>query len=346
MPEGNPMSILFDEIHQQPAAIERALTANAAGAQALVDEIKKRDIRYVIFAARGTSDNAATYAKYLWQITAGLPCGLAAPSVHTLYDAKVAFRDALVVGVSQSGAGEDVNEVISQAKAAGALTAAITNTPTSALAGIADHVLLCQAELEKAVAATKTYTTTLAIFAQLGAMLGGDKALLDCVYRLPQAAADTLAMLPGRIEPVASTLYHAERMVTVARGLHLCTAIESSLKIAETTGTATQSYSSADLLHGPIAAVGRRTPVLVFQPGGATFESLNGVVDKLNDRGARVIRINATENADIPLHASEAELLAPVVDILPAQLLAYHLTVTRGLDPDQPNGLSKVTITR
>ncbi|MFN7830098.1 MAG: SIS domain-containing protein, partial [Armatimonadota bacterium] len=116
------MSILFDEIHQQPAAIERALTANAAGAQALVDEIKKRDIRYVIFAARGTSDNAATYAKYLWQITAGLPCGLAAPSVHTLYDAKVAFRDALVVGVSQSGAGEDVNEVISQAKAAGALT--------------------------------------------------------------------------------------------------------------------------------------------------------------------------------------------------------------------------------
>jgi glucosamine--fructose-6-phosphate aminotransferase (isomerizing) len=153
-------------------------------------------------------------------------------------------------------------------------------------------------------------------------------------------------MLPGRIEPVASTLYHAERMVTVARGLHLCTAIESSLKIAETTGTATQAYSSADLLHGPIAAVGRRTPVLVFQPGGATFESLNGVVDKLTDRGARVIRINATENADIPLHASESELLAPVVDILPAQLLAYHLTVTRGLDPDQPNGLSKVTITR
>ena len=155
MPEGNPMSILFDEIHQQPAAIERALTANAVGAQALVDDIKKRDIRYVIFAARGTSDNAATYAKYLWQITAGLPCGLAAPSVHTLYNGNVAFRDALVVGISQSGAGEDINEVMTQAKAAGALTAAITNTPTSALAGIADHVLFCEAGVEKAVAATR-----------------------------------------------------------------------------------------------------------------------------------------------------------------------------------------------
>lgn len=340
------MSILFDEIHQQPRAIEHALTQNLLTAKALVSEIKRRDIRYVVLAARGTSDNAATYAKYLWQITGGLPCGLAAPSIHTLYGAKVNFRDALVVGISQSGAGEDINEVMAQAKQNGALTAAITNTAGSPLSNIADHVLMCEAGLERAVAATKTYTTTMTLVALVGALLSGDEKLLQDVLNLPKVAEATVDMLSGRVASVASTLFHADRMVTVARGIHLCTAIEASLKIAETTGTATQSYSSADLLHGPIAAIGSRTPVFVFQPNGATYASLNAVIEKLIGRGARVIRLTSDHHADIPLIESATELLAPIVDIIPAQLLAYHLTVTRGLDPDHPSGLSKVTITR
>ena len=340
------MSILFDEIHQQPRAIEHALTHNLLTAKALVSEIKRRDIRYVVLAARGTSDNAATYAKYLWQITGGLPCGLAAPSIHTLYGAKVNFRDALVVGISQSGAGEDINEVMAQAKQNGALTAAITNTAGSPLSNIADHVLMCEAGLERAVAATKTYTTTMTLVALVGALLSGDEKLLQDVLNLPGLAEATLDMLSGRVSSVASTLFHAERIVTVARGIHLCTAIEASLKIAETTGTATQAYSSADLLHGPIAAIGNRTPVFVFQPNGATYASLNAVIEKLIGRGARVIRLTSDHQADVPLIESATELLAPIVDIIPAQLLAYHLTVTRGLDPDHPSGLSKVTITR
>ena len=147
------MSILFQEIHEQPAAIERALASGLAPAKALVEEAKRRNVRMLILAARGTSDNAATYAKYLMQIVGGVPAALAAPSVHTLYEARVDTRDALVVGVSQSGAGEDVNEVVAQARKAGALTAAITNTPGSAISGIAEHVLFCEAGPEKAVAA-------------------------------------------------------------------------------------------------------------------------------------------------------------------------------------------------
>lgn len=340
------MSILFDEIHEQPAALRRALDSGRAPARALADAAKARGVRFLVLAARGTSDNAATYAKYLFQITCGLPAGLAAPSVHTLYEARVDYRDALVIGVSQSGAGEDINEVVAQARKAGALTAAITNTPGAPLAGIAEHVLFCDAGVEKAVAATKTYTTTLALFAQLAALWRGDTDLEAAVERLPERAQTGLGLLPGRVEPLAGTLIHAQRMVTVARGLHLPTAIEAALKIAETSYTPTQAFSSADLLHGPIASVPGQTPCLLFEPAGKTRASMEELAGKLRGRGARVLRCTEDDAADLPLADPGTELLAPIVDILPAQLLAYHLTVARGYDPDNPQGLSKVTVTR
>ncbi len=351
------MSILFEEIHDQPAALRRALDAGAAPVRALAAAAKARGVKFVILAARGTSDNAATYAKYLLQITCGIPAGLAAPSVHTLYEARVDYRDALVIGVSQSGAGEDINEVVSQARKAGALTAAITNTPDSAIAGIAEHVLPCSAGVEKAVAATKTYTTTLALCAALAAEWSGNTVLAPwrrahtgdlaaALQRIPEAAQRGLALLPGTVEPLAATLTHAQRIVAVARGLHFPTAIEASLKIAETSYTATQAFSSADLLHGPIASVPGQTPCLLFSPKGRTEESMRVLADKLRGRGARVLVASEAGGADLPLADPGTELLAPIVDILPAQLLAYHLTVARGYDPDNPAGLSKVTVTR
>jgi glucosamine--fructose-6-phosphate aminotransferase (isomerizing) len=340
------MSILFQEIHEQPAAIERALTNGKAAVETLVEQARARNVRMVILAARGTSDNAATYAKYLWQITCGVPAGLAAPSVHTLYEARVDYRDALVVGISQSGAGEDVNEVVAQARKAGALTAAITNTPDSAIAGIAEHVLFCDAGPEKAVAATKTYTTTLTLVAQIAAAWSGNTDLAAALERIPDTAQRLLTALPGTVEPLASTLIHAQRLVAVARGLHLPTAVESSLKIAETSYTATQAFSSADLLHGPIASVPAQTPCLLFSPSGKTEQSMRELRTKLQSRGARVLWASPDSDAVLPLANPGTELLSPIVDILPAQLLAYHLTVARGYDPDNPAGLSKVTVTR
>lgn len=215
------MSILLSEINEQPVALERALTGGKDAIADLVAQIKKRDVRYVILAARGTSDNAATYAKYLLQLTVGIPCGLAAPSVHTLYEAEVNYKDALVIGVSQSGAGDDINEVMVQAKKSGALTAAITNTEGSRLSQIAEHVLFCNAGLERAVAATKTYTTTLALLAKLAARWAGDTALAETLWQVPESMRTELARLSGKAETVAHSLTHAERILAVARGLHL-----------------------------------------------------------------------------------------------------------------------------
>lgn len=341
------MSILHDEIFEQPAALRRALDGARTATDDLVRAIRESDIRYVILAARGTSDNAATYAKYLLQIVTGVPSGLAAPSVHTMYGAQVDYQNALVIGVSQSGRGEDINEVISQARKSGALTAALTNTMDSPLAEIAEHVLPCSAGPEKAVAATKSYTTTLALFAQLAARWGESSELTTGLERVADAAEQALTV-ESTVADLARTLLHAERILTVARGLHLSTAIEAALKIAETTYTTTQAFSSADLLHGPIASVAVRTPCLCFIPDGKTSETMRGVADKLSERNARVLRLfpGADGPDDVPLTDTGTELLAPIVDILPAQLLAYHLTVARGLDPDNPRGLTKVTITR
>lgn len=341
------MSVLHDEIFEQPAAMRRALIGGREAATALVAEVKRRNIRYVVLAARGTSDNAATYAKYLLEITCGIPVALAAPSVHTLYEAEIDYTGGLVVGVSQSGAGEDVNEVVAQARKRGALTLAITNTETSPLADIAEHVLLCSAGVEKAVAATKTYTTTLALFALLACHWSGHAALRENLDRIEAVAEKALSLsIEDKVAALAMSLMHAERALTIARGIHLATAIEAALKIAETTYTATQSFSSADLLHGPIASVAVRTPCILFVPRGKAEAMMHEVAAKLAARGARVISIGAEDSATIPLAFPGTELLCPLVDIIPAQLLAYHLTVARGLDPDNPRGLTKITITR
>jgi glucosamine--fructose-6-phosphate aminotransferase (isomerizing) len=341
------MSVLHNEIFEQPDALRQALIAGREPIFRLVAEARHREIHFVVLAARGTSDNAATYAKYLFQIVCGIPVALAAPSVHTLYEADVDYRNALVIGVSQSGAGTDIIEVVAHARKRGALTAAITNTADSRLAQTADHLLLCNAGVEQAVAATKTYTTTLALFALLAAAWANHSELNRAIERIDRAATEALRS-EEQVIPIANSLLHAERILSTARGLHLCTAIEAALKIAETTYTPTQSFSSADLLHGPIASVAARTPCLLFMPRGKTSDMMEEVAVKLTDRGARVLRFASvgTPNAAVTLADTGTELLAPLVDIIPAQLLAYHLCVARGLNPDNPQGLTKVTITR
>lgn len=339
-------SVLYSEIFEQPAAISRVLTESLPDVRALVQRVKSSDVRFVALAARGTSDNAAIYAKYLLQILCGVPVMLTAPSVHTLYGSTVDYKNALVVGVSQSGAGEDICEVVGAARRSGAITAAITNTEGSRLAQTAEYLLPCRAGQEFAVAATKTYTTTLAIFALIAGEWSGHAEFNAGLKHIPEVAQSALSVSEPVIPALARTLFHAEKMLTVARGPHFATAIEASLKIAETSGTTTQAFSSADLLHGPIASVAGRTPCLLFAPAGKAAEGMDELAEKLAARNARVIRLSPRAEADIPLVSPASELLSPIVDILPAQLLAYYLTVARGLDPDNPRGLSKVTITR
>jgi glutamine---fructose-6-phosphate transaminase (isomerizing) len=339
------VSLASAEIAQQPDVVARLLDRERIAIDALAAELRRRAPRYAVLAARGTSDNAARYAQHVLGRILRLPVVLATPSLHTLYDAPPRYADAVVIGISQSGASPDIVSVVAEGTKQGALTAAITNAPSSPLAGAAQHVIDLGAGEERSVAATKTYTASVAAIAALVA--SGDAALTADVERLPEALAAQLE-LTGDAAAAVRAAADWRRLTVVGRGAHYATAFEAALKIRELAGIVAEPYSPADLLHGPIAAVGPRQPLLAIAPAGPTEESMREVVAAARERGARVAAIghNGTlgdsflELVDIP------EWLGPVVAIVPAQLLAVGLAEERGVDVDAPFGLSKITLTR
>jgi glutamine---fructose-6-phosphate transaminase (isomerizing) len=339
------VSLASAEIAQQPDVAARLLDRERIAIDALAAEVRRRAPRYAVLAARGTSDNAARYAQHVLGRILRLPVVLATPSLHTLYDAPPRYADAVVIGISQSGASPDIVSVVAEGTKQGALTAAITNAPSSPLAGAAQHVIDLGAGEERSVAATKTYTASVAAIAALVA--SGDAALTADVERLPEALAAQLE-LTGDAAAAVRAAADWRRLTVVGRGAHYATAFEAALKIRELAGIVAEPYSPADLLHGPIAAVSPRQPLLAIAPGGPTEESMREVVAAARERGARVAAIGHDralgdpflELVDIP------EWLGPVVAIVPAQLLAIGLAEERGVDVDAPFGLSKITLTR
>jgi glucosamine--fructose-6-phosphate aminotransferase (isomerizing) len=339
------MSLVRAEIAEQPEVVARLLDRERAAIRALAGDLRRRRPRYVVIAARGSSDNAARYAQHVFGRMLRLPVVLATPSLHTLYDAPPRFIDAVVIGISQSGASPDVVSVVAEGARQGALTAAITNDPTSPLAAVAGHVLDLRAGEERSVAATKTYTASLAAIAAVCAE--GDAALTADVARLPGALAAQLS-LTGDADDAANVAAGWERLTVVGRGAHYATAYEAALKVRELTGIVAEAYSPADLLHGPIATVGPGQPLLAIAPAGPTEGSMRELVAAARERGARVAAIGNDpwfgdpflELVDVP------EWLGPAVAIVPAQLLAVGLAERRGVDVDAPFGLSKITLTR
>lgn len=344
------MSYMLSEIREQPMWVEKALGTEVGRVSALAREIRNRQIRTVVIAARGTSDNAATYAKYMFEIVAGMPVSLAAPSVATLYDARLHLAGTLVMGISQSGRGADIVQVLSSARAAGALTACITNSPDAPLSQVSDHVLLCHAGDERAVAATKTYTTSLAVVAQLVAEIADRRDLLDGLRALPTAMAETLA-LEDQIASRTERYRYMHECAVLARGINQPTALEAALKLTETCYLVAKPYSGADFVHGPIAMVDTGFPVILFAPAGRAYPFMLELAAKLREKHAEVIGISseqeflglATTGFSVPTVVDE--LLSPLVYILPAQLFACYLSHARGIDPDSPRGLQKVTTT-
>ena len=340
------MSLVRDEIAQQPDVVARLLEREGPAIDALAAEIRRRAPRYAVLAARGTSDNAARYAQHVLGRVLRLPVVLATPSLHTLYDAPPRYDDAVVIGVSQSGASPDIVSVVADATEQGALTAAITNAPASPLAGAAQHVIDLEAGDERSVAATKTYTASLAAIAALVA--AGDAELAYEVHWLPEKLAAQLALSGGDVAGAVRQGARWQRLTVVGRGAHYATAFEAALKIRELAGIVAEPYSPADLLHGPIAAVGPDQPLLAVAPAGPTEQSMREVVEAARERGARVAAIGHDaalgdpflQLVDIP------EWLGPLVAIVPAQLLAVGLAEARGVDVDAPFGLSKITLTR
>jgi glucosamine--fructose-6-phosphate aminotransferase (isomerizing) len=339
------VSLAREEIAQQREVVARLLERERPTLRALAAELRRRRPRYAVVAARGSSDNAARYAQHVLGRMLRLPVVLATPSLHTLYDAPPRFLDAIVIGISQSGASPDVVSVVAEGARQGAMTLAITNAASSPLAAAAAHVLDVGAGEERSVAATKTYTASLAAIAALSAE--GDGALSDDVARLPGLLAAQLDLTGGADAAVeAGTDW--ERLTVVGRGAHYATAFEAALKVRELAGIVAEAYSPADLLHGPIATTGPGQPLLAIAPAGPTEGSMRELIATARERRARVAAIGHDpalgdpflELVDVP------EWLGPVVAIVPAQLLAVGLAERRGVDVDAPFGLSKITMTR
>ena len=345
------MSLMRQEISEQPQVIAQTMEREMSAISRLVEDLRDRDVRYVVIAARGTSDNAAVYAKYMIEIVVGVPVALAAPSVYTLYNASPRLSGCLVLGISQSGQATDVVQTLSAARSAGAVTACITNVGSSPITEVSDHVLLCHAGVEQAVAATKTYTTALALVAMLAGQWGDHAGVMNGLRGLPERIQSTLAM-DADIESVVERYRYMPECAVLARGLNQATALEAALKMTETSYLVAKPYSGADFLHGPIAMVSEGFPCILYAPEGRAFPFMMELALKLRERQAEMVIIARDEEilqlATRPLRVPTEvdELLSPLLYIVPGQLWANYLAVARGHNPDRPRGLTKVTLTR
>jgi len=345
------MSRMLEEIRQQPDALERTLAGQLRRIERFKQRVAKQRPRLIVLAARGTSDNAAQFGRYLLEVTTGIPVSLAAPAIYTLYNARVDFRDALVVAISQSGESTDTNLVLERARQQGALTIGITNEPSSTLAGLAEHVFLVRAGHEKSVAATKTYTGQVLLLYLLAYALGG-RIRVDDLKRLPERARMALELEPD-IAELSERYRFMDHAVVVGRGLNYSNAFEFALKLMETCYVVAERFSSADFLHGPIAMVEPNFPVFIFAPSGATWSSIQETLDKLQQLKAETVVITDSSNAEaatrgtrlIRLPRKLPELYTPIPYIIPAQMFAACLADEKGLNPDTPRTITKVTLT-
>lgn len=346
-----PDSFLHSEIHDQPAVLARLLDQESANIQRLAAQLRAAAPRYVLLAARGSSDNAGIYGKYLFGTLVGLPVAQATPSLYTLYNQPPRVEGGLVIGISQSGQSPDICAVVEHGRASVAPTVAITNDPNSRLAQAADHVIPLHAGPERSIAATKTYTAQLMALALLAAHLADSQAHLQALAALPNQVAQALSV-EARVTAVAERYRYMERCVVIGRGYNYATAYELALKLKELTYVLAEPYSSADFRHGPLALIEDGFPVLVIAPQSGVYGEVVDLLKQLGERGAERLVISdgaealAEARSPIALPASAPEWLTPLTCIIPGQLFALALTLAKGYEPDHPRGLRKVTETR
>ena len=342
---------LHSEIFEQPERLASLLNQQRQTVIEIAKAIQSRNIQYAFLTARGTSDNAGRYANYLWGAHNGIPLALATPSLFTYYQMPPRLRNALVVGVSQSGQSPDIVSVVEEGRRQGCLTLAITNIPDSPLANAAEFVLDIQAGAEKAVAATKTYTGELMAIAMISAALDNSRERWSELASVSKWAEETLA-LDLTIAQMTQRYRYMNQCVVLGRGFNYATAFEWALKLKELTYVIAEPYSSADFQHGPIAMVEGGFPVLAVAPTGKVQESMREMLTRLRkEREAELVVISddtdvlALAQSPIQLPLQIPEWLTPLVSIIPAQLFACHLTEVKGYDPDKPRNLTKVTET-
>ena len=338
---------MLQEISEQPEVLERTIATEREKLVKIGDFLRQKDIDLIVLVARGSSDNASLFGRYLLEVTTGIPVSLAAPSVYTLYNAKMRLKRAVVVGVSQSGEGDDINHVLESAKDNGAFTLAITNESESTMAKIADETLLIHAGREKSVAATKTYTGQMLHFYMLASVIGDKRIDYNKIPDLTSKALE----LKVQVEEMVQRYAFMENCVVVGRGMNYGNSYELALKLMETCYVIAERFSSADFFHGPLAVVERRFPVILFAPSGVTKKSNVDLLHRLNELNADSLSITNDDEVaglssrSIRMSAELDEFLSPIPFIIPAQLFAAYLAEAKGLDPDAPRSLAKVTKT-
>jgi glucosamine--fructose-6-phosphate aminotransferase (isomerizing) len=349
---------LASEIAEQPEVAGRLLGSGRGAIEAIADQLasrlRDRDIDGVVIAARGSSDHAAIYAQYLFGARLRLPVALATPSLLSLYGVEPRLDRSLVIGVSQSGRSPDIVGVVAAARRQGGPTIAITNDPGSDLATAAEHTIDLGAGPELAVAATKTYTAELVAIALLVTALEDASADdLTALNAIPEAIAAALAAEPqaeALARHVAAT--GRDRLIVVGRGYEYATARELALKLKELARVAADPYSAADFLHGPLALAEPGHPILVVAPSGAAAADVDELVARLRDLRVELLVLSdrpdvvALSPVGIRLPTGVPDWLMPIASIVPGQLLARHLAIARGLDPETPRWIGKVTLTR
>jgi len=338
---------MLKEIGEQPETFGRILDEGWREILDAARALRERNLRFAMLAARGTSDNAALYAKYLFEMILGIPTALASPSAFTLYESNMKLDGVLVMGISQSGESKDVVETVRRSGELGAVTVSVTNDESSSLAAVADHHLFLRAGKEESVAATKTYTAELLVLYMLARALSGAETPGEEILKLPEKARGLL----GSGWKGAERYRYADHLVVTSRGYNLPTAQEAALKLMETTHVVAEAFSAADLRHGPMAMIGQDFPVIVIVPPGKARPGMISLVESLAERGAEVAVISDDQDlthrapASFLVPVSCPEELSPILYAIPPQMFAHDLSRLKRLDPDSPRGLSKVTET-
>jgi len=342
---------LYSEIVEQAEVAERILREQRENVEMIANSLKKRDISYVFLAARGTSDNAGRYTKYLWGAHNRIPVALATPSLFSIYHQPPVLKDALVIGISQSGKSPDIVSVLAEARQQGCQTLTITNEPESPLGEIADFKIDICAGSELAVAATKTYTASMMATAMLSCALSGNETHWQVLKKVP-AWMRTVLTKTEAIARIAERYRFMEQCVVLGRGYNYSTAYEWSLKMKELCYVMADPYSSADFQHGPIALVEQGFPVMAVSVQGQVMNDSLGLIDVLvREHKVELLTISNDDRAlemgtsGVALPADMPEWITPLVSILPAQLFSYYLTRAKGLNTESPRGLNKVTET-
>jgi glucosamine--fructose-6-phosphate aminotransferase (isomerizing) len=342
------MTWMETEILEESQKIKDAFQENAKKVQDIAALIKTRNIRKIVVAARGSSDNSGNYFKYLCEVAVGIPVAFAAPSVITVYDGKLDLSDTLTIGISQSGQAEDVLAVLNLAKKQKGLAVSVTNAAGSPLATAADFHLFLAAGEEKSVAATKSFVSQMFVLAMLVSAIAEDGTLSDELQKLPRLLEETYR-LKYTIARQTAALTGVSSCYVLGRGFNNAIAHEFALKLQETCYMEALGFATSDFHHGPFALVDAKTNILLLAPSDKTMKDSLEMIAKLKKTGARIIAF--TDDMNLPVEnkillSRVHEYISPFLYVLAAQMFACDLAIKKGNDPDSPRGLKKVTVTR